>query len=463
MRKGVATVLIVIAVMSPQRSRAQVVDSAEFGSVAGTVYDSVTARLIAGALVQILPATDLTAQVRSATSNARGVFVIDSLAAGRYLMAFAHAALDTLALASQRVVVEVRAGSRTTVALTVPSVPTIRAAFCGAAFRQSADSSGVLLGRIRNARTRLILLDGFVETRWQELILGRGSLTVEPRTARSVLFSEGWYVLCGIPGGTEIAAMAASVGDSSGLVEVLVPSGGILRRDFLVGGSASVRGLVIGENGIPIPSARVGIAGSESGVDTDSSGAFIAPAFPAGSQTLDVRALGYVPARRRLDLMHGADTMIVVKLTSVKQVLDTIRVVGQRVYDRDRSGFLRRQRAGHGFFMDERTIDRIKPIDAYQLLARAPGARVTTQGFRKLLLFRDRGGGSCIPTIVLDGMRLPSDFAGELESLVHARHLAAIEVYRGIQAPAEFADLRGCGTVVLWTKPPASKPRPDDR
>lgn len=463
MRRSVAAAMIAIVLVSPQRGRAQAADSVAFGSVAGTVYDSVAARPIVGALVQILPVADLAADVRAATSDAGGAFVIDSLAPGRYLMAFAHDALDTLALASPRVIVEIRTGTRATVVLTVPSVRTIRAAFCGPDSRQSVDSSGALLGLIRDTRTHRILLDGVVETRWYELVLERTTVSIEPRTARSAVFSDGWYVQCGIPGGTEIAAMASSGTDSSGLVEILVPAGGILRRDFLVGGSASVRGSVTADDGMPVPNAHVGIAGRERGVDTDSSGAFILPGFPAGSQTLEVRALGYVPARRRLDLAHGTDTAIVVVLTSVKQVLDTIRIVARRVYDRDRSGFLRRQRVGRGFFMDERTIDRINPIDAYQLLARAPGARVVSQGFKKLLLFRGRGGGSCIPMIVLDGMRMPSDFAGELESLVHARHLAAVEVYRDAQAPAEFADFRGCGTVVLWTKPPVPKARPGGR
>ena len=450
------TLAMVVALTAS--ARAQEVDAS--GGIAGTVYDSIAGRPLAGALVQMVAAANPSGTLRSTTSDTSGAFAITGLPPGRYLVEVAHEALDSLALGAPRTLVDIQAGAIARVQFAVPSMSTIYLAVCGA--RGAADSSGMLLGQIRDARTGRPVREGTVETQWQELVIGPGALSVIPRRQRVRLGAEGWFVLCGVPGGDEIGAMAWSAADSSGMVAITVPIDGLLRRDFFVGGRATVRGSVRTTNGSPIASARVTVAGRDGGVESDSGGAFVLTGIPAGSQTLDIRALGYMPDRRRMDLPHGTDTLVAVALVSVRQVLDTIRVVGERVYDRDVSGFLRRRRAGLGYFLDDKAIAKMNAPDAYQLLSRAPGVWISYQGVRRWLLLRDRGGGYCAPQIVLDGMRMPRDMAQELDVLVRPTYLAGVEIYRGPHAPAEFADMQGCGSVVMWTKPPPPKvPKPD--
>lgn len=425
------------------------------GTIAGTVFDSVARAPVAGALVQVVPVVDVNARIRSTVTDARGAFSIEGLAPGRYLAGFQHEALDSLALQSPERRVDVQAGRRVRVDLAVPSPGTIRSAFCG--MRGAADSSGVLLGRIRDAGTGAMRDSGSVELQWQDIVLEAGALKLEPQVRRTTLGPEGWFVLCDVPGGSDIGGLATSGADSTGLVTLTLPVAGIARRDFLVGGSGTVRGVIVSREGGRPTRARVGVAGRAHRADADSAGRFVLRDIPAGSLTLDVRALGYAPEPLRLDLRSGADTSLTIRLTSLQRILDTIRVVGQRVYDRDRSGFLRRQRAGMGSYLDENTIARSRATDFFQLLRRWP-IHVEERRSVRYVLIRDRRGGYCMPSVFVDGSRMYREMAGDLDAFVHPDDLAGVELYRGIQAPGEFMDPGGCGSVVIWTR--RNRPRP---
>jgi hypothetical protein len=423
------------------------------GTVAGAVFDSVARVPIAAAVVQLVPASNINARIVTDTTDAKGNFRIAGLPPGRYLVDFQHPALDSLALAPPTRTVSIGAGQLVTVDLATPAPLTILTSLCGA--RPPDDSSSAILGQIRDARTGIPLDQGVVETRWHDLVIGAGGVRVVPRNEQARLGPEGWYLHCNVPGGTEVGAVAWSGSDSTGLLGVVAPARGIARHDFAVGGTANIRGRVTGPNAQPVPSVRVGLAGREQLVESDSSGAFSFLNIPAGSHTLEVRALGFAPEQRRVDLKHGADTTLTLRMTSVKRVLDTIRVVGERVYDRDGSGFLRRKQSGLGYYMDEQSIARDGASDLYSLMRRAPAIHIEQQGFRRYLMLRDREGGYCVPAVFLDGQRLMGDQVSDLDLIVRPRELRGVEIYRGFNSPPEFSNaLNECGTVVMWTRPP---------
>ena len=60
------------------------------------------------------------------------------------------------------------------------------------------------------------------------------------------------------------------------------------------------------------------------------------------------------------------------------------------------------------------------------------------------------GGGACLPAVFVDGM-LFADGATALDRLVSAQDVAAMEVYVGMQTPAQF-QRNGCGSVLVWSK-----------
>jgi hypothetical protein len=314
---------------------------------------------------------------------------------------------------------------------------------------------------LRDAASNQGVDTGIVQVHWQEITIERrGSIRTAQQFAQGVVGKDGWFAICGVPVATQVAGLGIHGTDSTGLVPVSLPADGFGRRDFFIGGTGVLRGSVRKEKGGPIVNARVALAGGERVAITDSGGVFRFGAIPAGSQTVHVRALGYAEELRPMLVTAGSDTSITFTLTEVKRVLDTIRVVAQRVYDRDSHGFLRRKKVGGGRFFDEETIARMRPIDLSQLLYGIPSITQRYSGFKRLWLMRSTSGGEyCMPTLYLNGARMPADLLSDLDILVRPEELAGMEVYRAGTAPPQFADFRsGCGAIVIWTRPP--RPRP---
>jgi hypothetical protein len=448
-------ILAALTVASPVALRAQA-DSARrdnLGEVAGVVYDSVARGPIAGAIIQLVLATDPDREVHGTTSDAKGRFVISGVKPGRYVIGFLHEALDSLALEPPLRAVEIRAGERAKVDLAVPSPATIVTALCGVVSK--ADSTGLLIGMLRDARTRLPLDTGSIEATWQEIMLGGTSINMTDRRVNSAVTKEGWFALCDVPAGVDFAVTAQHGADSTGYVALTVPVGGLARHDLFVGGTAAIRGVVVSEKNQPLRNARIAIVGRERMVMTDSSGGYRLRDIPAGSQTVEIRALGYAPELKGLTLPAESDSTLNVTLTSVKRVLDTIHVVGQRVYSRDSNGFLRRKRMGGGTFFDQETVRREKPFEISRLLYRVPSLTIMQRGFDRRILMRGGfGGGYCSPTLYLDGVKMSPEMLAELDFVVRPEELEGMEVYRSTNMPPQFSNFNGCGSIVVWTRPP---------
>jgi len=421
------------------------------GSVAGTVYDSVARAPVANAVVQLVAAQN-PAVVRSATSDDRGRFAIDSVLPGQYVIGFQHDALDSLALNSPLVAVDIRSGQRSRVDLAVPPPARIIAALCGVS--AAKDSTGLILGLLRESRGQP-LDTGIVQSMWQELTIDRTHLSSSQRSATATVTKEGWFALCGVPVGSDVALFGTHGSDSTGLVAVTIPVTGLVRRDLVVGGKATIHGSIVSERNRPITNARVQIAGRDLMTVTDTAGRFRLAGIPAGSQTIEVRAIGYAPELRALTLGADADTAIALTLTSVKRVLDTIHVVSQRVYNKDSNGFLRRKRMGFGYFFDQESVRRQRPFDLTRFLYQVPSMHEVRQGFQKIFLMRGgSGGGYCQPSFYLNGMKMSPELLGDLDMLATPEELEGMEIYRGAGTPAEFSNFNGCGSVVIWTRPP---------
>jgi hypothetical protein len=175
-----------------------------------------------------------------------------------------------------------------------------------------------------------------------------------------------------------------------------------------------------------------------------------------------VRAIGYLPESRVVDLVADRTTPFEVTLSTLRAVLDTVRVTASRVFSTDRNGFARRKRsAAHGNFFDQNDVGRLRPNSIVQLLHRVPGVSITGDSFDSVVLMRDMyTGGYCQPTVYIDGAPITSLTIREIEGWVRPEELAGMEIYaRAGMVPAEFSRLDGCGAVVLWTRrpPPRAK------
>jgi len=425
------------------------------GAISGTVYDSIARAPLSGATVQMVDAAH-PERLRSVTTDAKGRFTIDALTPGRYLIGFQHPSLDRFALDMPTRVVDVPEGRRVNADLATPSPATLNATICGAS--GAADSTGLVVGVLRDARSGNLADTGSVVGTWQEVVFEKSRLSVVDRETRATIGQSGWFGLCGVPSGVDVLARASHLADTTGFVVLRVEPAGIARHDLSFGGTATVRGVVRTEKDRPLANARVAIAGVERAVVSDSSGTFWLGGIPAGSQSVEVRAIGYVPDVRELELAPDTVVEFTAKLTSVKRVLDTVRIVATRLYNRDSNGFQRRKRMGFGTFFDQEDIERRHPYDLYSLMYTAPSVRVVQRGFDRSIVMRSTMG-TCSPSVFLDGQRMSGFSSSDLDLLVRPDEVAGLEIYRPIDTPAEFTDFNGCGAVVIWTKPPLPRPK----
>jgi hypothetical protein len=451
MRTALRSLVLALALLAPAMTTAQQPGAAA-GEIGGVVYDSVARAPLSGAIVQVVALATPSIAFSTRTDD-RGRYAIPGVPPGRYVIGFLHIGLDSLALEPPLRSIDVRGGERTRVDLSVPSPARIVETICRATPR---DSTGLVLGLLRDARTGSPLERGNIAAQWNELVIDSDGLHRFDRSAAGAVGSEGWFIICGVPAGGDIVVTATSGADSSGQAMVSVPVAGLVRRDLWLGGRARVTGVVTSEKNLPIPNARVGFVGAERVAVTDSTGAFRLDATPAGTQTMEVRALGYSPELRPL-VLSIRDTTIAIRLTSVARVMDTIRVLSRRVYNRDTYGFERRKRMGNGRYFDEATVRSRRPVSIYQLLSDIPTMRVIQEGGQRTILMRGgsaMGSSRCVPDLFINGMRMPRDLVGELDLLVRPQELAGMEVYRSQQVPAEFSGFQGCGAIVIWTRVP---------
>jgi hypothetical protein len=198
--------------------------------VSGVVFDSVAARPLTGAIVQLVPAAER-AVALSVQTDQSGSFAFDSLGAGRYLLGFFHPLLDSLGwrpvghrkvCACCRDAVGAHAGDN----------------LCGP--RALADSTGAFIGYVRSATDAMGRPKAQVRVSWSELVIAADGIRRTAPSVQGEASDAGGLALCGIPIGAQVVARAWSGTDSSGFAELDVPPNGLLRRDLYVGAAQLV-------------------------------------------------------------------------------------------------------------------------------------------------------------------------------------------------------------------------------
>ncbi|MDP1858454.1 MAG: carboxypeptidase-like regulatory domain-containing protein, partial [Gemmatimonadaceae bacterium] len=111
-------------------------------SVYGMVYDSVAARPLVGASVQLAVRDDASAP-RIAFSDSAGRYRFDGVPAGRYVLGFYHDALTALGLDAVTRPIEVTADTPGSFDLAIPSSALVRALRCG---KSDDFAQGMLVG-----------------------------------------------------------------------------------------------------------------------------------------------------------------------------------------------------------------------------------------------------------------------------------------------------------------------------
>ncbi|MCC6316453.1 MAG: carboxypeptidase regulatory-like domain-containing protein [Gemmatimonadaceae bacterium] len=457
-------------------------------TIAGSVFDSLSLRPMAGAVVQLarLGGGGRVEDTRSTATDSAGRYAFETIPLGSYLLGFQHLALDTLGLRTPVHRVDVRRAGTVRVALAAPTMQSVVASVCGEQTRR--DSVALLVGSVRDAEAGGAVRDAFVSVRWSEVFLTRAGIVRE--TPRHDLRSrdDGWYVAC-VPSSVPVTIHAELDASRSGDVELRVSLHTVQRRDLYIGratvaivtaddsvrtsgavnagdrivasGKGVIRGLVRRLDGRPLPDARVGLAGTRAEARTDSGGRFVLRALPEGSRMVEVRALGFMPSETLVDVVGFEDTPVSITMLDVESVLlDTVRVrAARRMTEVMRAGFERRRKSGTGTFLDERLLDTLRANTFSDIARHVTGiifreGRGMNDAFERQMFFS--GGGRsepCQPMIYVDGIRLVQGIT-DVDQLVDPTTIRRVEVYlRGTTPPAEFASFAECGILALWTGP----------
>jgi Carboxypeptidase regulatory-like domain len=481
-------VILSVGAIVPTRTEAQSRQAAEasVGRLEGIAYDSIYARPLSGATIQLAFASNV-AVVRLATTDERGRFVFDSVAPGQWIIGASHPWLDSLAIVQLTRGADVKSRGITRVVIAVPSAPSLITQECGASV--AVDSSGYVLGTLRSARPPHVPVSGTVRVEWPEPEIVGGVYRRRLRALTLRTAPTGEYSVCGVPPDGLVRIQAWSGADSTGILLAGVPSHGISKLDLTLGaarriplpdtvlvsdssaafeadtsspastprvtvtllrGTGIVRGDVRTAAGAPLANARATIWGTGVTATSGSDGRFALTDLPTGSHVLELRAIGYPSTRRVIDIVDGEPTMITAALEKPIDLTPVqIRALRSTMMGVDLSGFEQRRRGAIGRFFDTTQLARINAITPVDVFRFVPRVRVVPGPGGDKIQFR-KGGDWCDPTIYVNGMPIAGDFT--LDMYVNAADLRGVEIYtNGVVVPSEYRAQTLCGSVVLWT------------
>jgi hypothetical protein len=449
--------------------------SVAFGqaAVSGVVYDSVARAPLAAAKVQLVPA-DQTLSARTAVADSAGRYSFNGVADGRYTIGFFHPMLDSLGVDAPLKEVTVAGQRPVKVDLSIPSPGRLRTAVCA----DSIGTGGAVIGVVRDARTRAPMAGVTVEARWLELTIRTAETQRHVSSIAATTNDIGWFRLCNVPRPGTLLLLAHHNADSTDAVELQLTQDGFARGDLYLGAARAIvqrdtgagsdtmppRILRLGDGRLtgtvltfpelrPLALAHVRIVGGHE-VITNDRGEWTIIDAPAGTRTLEVRKVGYYPEQRTVNVIPEAPR-VRVELSTMKAMLDTVRVRAIRLFDPAAADFdKRRNTLGFGKFLSPQDIERSGGFNLTDAFRMIPGVYVIKGPLGDTaILMRSNfsGGGTCEPAIFLDGHNIPGLTAGDIDGIVNRENVIGVEIYRDM-VPGQFqVPMSGCGSIVIWT------------
>lgn len=460
-------------------------------TIEGRVYDSLSFAPLADAVVQLTTPPGVEPRVLlSARTDDEGRFSIERAPLGSYLATFSHPLLDLLGLEPfvRNFVLAPR--GRAQLALSTPSSSRLARALCprGAA----DDSAGLFLGHIRDARSARPVPGASLLLRWAEVTIADGHVMMDEPSIATQTNSQGWFAVCNLPVGVDISARVASGSDTSGIVRMKIPWRSVAHREFYVGpvqpepgtgiasasgeitveklwrGPGRLRGRVTTYSGSALAGAHIRVWGTKALATTSERGTFNFGDLPSGTQTVEVRALGYLPHREVVDLVaEGEQDSLEVTMTNTKDFLDTVRVVARRNFAEAFKGFDIRRKSASGHFITREEFTIHPKMYVTDALTGMAGVDVQLGSAGQSVIMRGTTGARCLPSVYIDNVRIASTADGFVESsvdlFVNPSDLEGMEVYaHPLQVPVQYAN-GTCGAIVIWTnriRLPSAKSKP---
>jgi hypothetical protein len=427
-----------------------------------------------------------------ATSDAKGHFKIDSVPDGHYTLGFMHPMLDSLDLTAPLVAVDVKGGHEVEVTLTTPSPAVAYAAICPGP-RDS--DTGVIIGHVRDVDDATALGNAIISTEWTEFTVTGGRSKGHRVSATAHTHADGSFLLCGAP--TDVPLdVHTDVGGFIAGPTPLLPDTRLLRRvDFAVSrkdsaarevllpdsvkpivsspGTASLRGTVVGADGRPIREASVGVFGTTRAARTDAEGAFRISNIPAGTHTIEIKAIGLLPVTYSVDFATNSakDTTLAISRQAQDLAAIAVKGVGSSTATLDQGGFDNRKKQNLGKFVTREDLARRPSTSLSDVLSNIQGVRIEygTGGY-PMPYMKGSKGSDCIPNYFLDGAQVHVDGAlrprggvsaqpqhpfSDLADQARPETIKGIEIYSNpgtIPAQYDLMSSTACGSIVIWTR-----------
>lgn len=456
-----AALAALVAVAAPASAQVPPVAppaTAGFATVRGFVMDSIRLQPLARAVIVV----EGTARIGMA--DAAGNYRIDSIPAGSHRLSIAHPVLDTLGMIVMTAPMVMRPNEVLEVDLATPSPARVIALRCPPGLLQRF-GPGALMGQVSDPDSLKAAVGSKVQLVYQEALLG---FKGQPIVRETIVDSTGIYKICGLPtpiaGKLQVFRNGVSTGQvdvditgqlglrslSIAAAQIATVSDTTGRTRRVLSGNSRLTGKVLNKAGGPIQSARVSVDGAAPIAITNDRGEFTLDSLPSGTQTVEVRKIGYAATEKpvELSMRNIAQTTItldVAELAPVRIVAGSDRVL-------EDLGYADRKRRGLGTFIDGDKIaeQAVRFSDAMRTI---PGIRVAPAGNGRSVLTNSRDPlGGCVVTYV-DNIMWREMEPGDLDDFVQPSEVRAVEVYSSNNTPAQFQapGATSCATIVVWT------------
>jgi len=427
--------------------------------VRGYVWDS----LLTGAVLPQARVTVMGPVARTVITDGRGRFLIDSLAPGQYTVSFAHPSLDQLGYTPPEVSLQVEPGGVYPIFLSTVSGTAVHGALCSG---PQAARTGVVFGRLTNVRTEEPIIGGEVRVEWRETRVSTAlGVTSGTRAAAAPSDPAGRYQICGVPNDTPVLLRARGAGVEGPPLELDLGGRPVAFRGLALDldapgpiagdsatGSAVLRGTVRAADGSPIPEAQVLVLGLPHGARTNAAGRYELEGLPAGTYSVESRAIGFSRRREMVRLRPDEATELDIHLTGRVLELPELVVEERATF---RNEFEERRSQGRGHFITREEIEKRHPIRAEELFRVVPGFTVVSSGmdFAVVSSRAVQASGYCRPDFYVDGTKVTVDPQMGNGLPVGPDEIYGIETYPGSAsgAPLQYRTESGCGLILIWT------------
>ena len=420
--------------------------------------DSIRQQPLSKAIVAVEGTTRVT------LADGAGNFRIDSIPPGSYRISIAHPILDTLGITVMTAPMVMRPGEVIEVDLATPSPARVVAMRCAPALLQRF-GPGALMGQVYDPDSLKAAVGARVQLVYQETLMG---FKGQPIVREASVDSTGTYKICGLPSPIAGKLQVFKNGVSTGQVDVdvegqlglrsltiaaaqvatITDTSGKTKR--LLSGSSRLTGRVVNKAGGPIQSARVSLEGAAPVAITNERGEFTLDSLPSGTQTVEVRKIGYAATEKPVELSARSVAQTTVTLDVAELAPMQIVAGSDRVLED--LGFAERKRRGLGHFIDGETMAK-QAVRFSDAMRNVPGIRVVPAGGGRSALANARQPvGGCVVTYV-DNVMWREMTPGDLDDFVQPSEVRAVEVYTSTNAPPQFqmAGSTSCATIVVWT------------